>query len=178
MCDHNNAIFFHSHANHYAVVNLTERRYNVAKFQTGVVMEAGWKTTGPTPLSVVLETVEKCLKFLQKDPQNVIVVHCLDGKTNSAVLVAAVLLACKFVTTFSDGLKFFELKRCAPHIENYHKTLLKYVEKAFSERHIVTRGVTITSLILEPVPNFSKQGDGCRPFVQLVRNNQVFNRFF
>ena len=29
------------HSGHYAVVNLTERRYNVAKFQTGVVIDAG-----------------------------------------------------------------------------------------------------------------------------------------
>ena len=162
------------HANRYAVVNLTERRYSVAKFHTGTVFEAGWKTSGPTPLNVVLETVEKCLKFLQADPQNVVIIHCLDGKSNSAILVAGMLLACKFVTSFRDALKFFELKRCAPHLENYHMTMLKYIEKAFAERQYVSRSVTITSLILEPVPIFSKQGDGCRPYVQLVRNNQVF----
>jgi hypothetical protein len=29
------------HSGHYAVVNLTERRYHVAKFHTGIVIDAG-----------------------------------------------------------------------------------------------------------------------------------------
>ena len=161
------------HANQYAIINLTERRYNVAKFQSGVVIEGGWKTTSPTPLNVVLETTEKCLRFLEKDPQNIIVAHCIDGKANSAVLVASILLATKFVPTYKDALKFFELKRCGANLENHHLTTLKYAEKAFKDRQLVTRSVTLTSIILEPVPMFTKQGDGCRPYVQIVRNNQV-----
>jgi cyclin G-associated kinase len=112
-------------------------------------------------------------QFLQLDPQNIVIVHCIDGKTNSAVLVSALLLACRFVASHHDAVKFFELKRCAPHLDNYHVTLLKYAEKAFAERQVVTRSVTINSLILEPVPIFTKQGDGCKPYVQIVRNNQA-----
>jgi len=164
------------HANHYVVVNLTERRYNVAKFQSGVVIEGGWKTTSPTPLSVVLETAEKCLRFLQKDPQNIVIAHCIDGKANSAVLIAAILLATNFVTSYKDALKFFEFKRCAAHLEQHHITTLKYIEKSLRDRQFVTRSVTLTSIILEPVPLFTKQSDGCRPFVQIIRNNQVINK--
>jgi hypothetical protein len=56
------AVIENCHAHHYAVVNLTERRYNAAKFATGSVIDAGWKTSGPTPLDVVLETAERCLQ--------------------------------------------------------------------------------------------------------------------
>jgi hypothetical protein len=34
------------HANHYAIVNLSERRYTHTKFHSGVVIDAGWKVAG------------------------------------------------------------------------------------------------------------------------------------
>ena len=114
------------------IVNLSERRYNgPLKFPTGQVVNAGWRTSSVTPFVLVVETVNSCLHYLRADPKHVLLVHCLDGRSNTAVLVCAILLACKFVTSFKDALKFFALKRCEALLDNYHVTMLKYLENVY-----------------------------------------------
>ena len=109
------------------VVNLSEKRYNgPLKFPTGKVVNAGWRTAAVTPLFLVLETVTNCLQYLQADPNHIIVIHCLDGKSNTAVLCCAILLACKFVTSFKDALKFFALKRCEALLDNFINFVLHF----------------------------------------------------
>lgn len=102
-----------------------------------------------------------------------IVVHCLNGKANSAVLVVGLLLACGFVSNYKDGLKFFALKRCDPVLEPHHKIILRYMETAFSGSLTVieSRVVNVTSVVLEPVPTFSKTSEGCRPFVEVTKSD-------
>ena len=74
------AILENRHANHYSVMNLTERTYNVSKFATGLVSQPGWTTSRPTAFKIVVETLNHCLDFLRRDAKNVIVIHCLNGK--------------------------------------------------------------------------------------------------
>ena len=107
------------------------------------------------------------------------VIHCLDGKANTAVLVVGLLMACGFVQSYKDGLKFFALKRCDALLEAHHRIILRYIEAAFSgpSSMIESREVTITSVVLEPVPMFSKAGDGARPFVELTKSNQLSQRY-
>ena len=58
--------------------------------------------------------------------------HCLDGKSNTAVLAVGLLIACGFVTNYKDGLKFFGLKRCEASLEAHHRIALRYLESAFT----------------------------------------------
>ena len=166
------------HPNHYMVFNLTERSYNVQKFATGLVSQPGWSTQKPTAFKTVLETIHLCLDFLRRDAKNVIVIHCMDGKANTAILVVGLLMACGFVKNYKDGLKFFGLKRCDPVLEPYQRIILRYLEAAFSgpSSIVESRVVTISSVVLEPVPMFSKAGDGARPFVEVTKSDNVSQR--
>ena len=172
------AILEHRHANNYSVYNLTERTYNVQKFTTGMVSQPGWFTQKPTAFKTVTETLSLCLDFLKRDAKNVLVIHCLDGRANSAVLVVALLLACGFVQNYKDGLKFFGLKRCEPLLEAHHKITLRYLETAFSgpSNFVESRMVTVSSVVLEPVPGFSKTAEGCRPFVEVCKADSATQR--
>ena len=107
-----------------------------------------------------------------------IVIHCLDGKANTAVLIVGLLMACGFVQSYKDGLKFFALKRCDALLEPHQRIILRYIEAAFSgpSPMIESREVTITSVVLEPVPMFSKAGDGARPFVEVTKSDQLSPR--
>ena len=166
------AIIESKHASRYMIVNLSEKRYNgTLKFPNGQVVNAGWRTAAATPLVLVLETVNNCLNFLRSDTKHVLIVHCLDGRSNTAVLVSAILLACRFVTSFKDALKFFALKRCEALLDNYHVTMLKYLESAYvsPSSMVESRVITITSIILEPVPLFTKNQDGCRPYLEVIK---------
>ena len=173
------AILESRHPNHYSVMNLTDRNpYNVQKFATGLVSQPGWATQKPTAFKTVLETLNLCLDFLRRDANNIIVIHCMDGKSNTAVLVVGLLIACGFAQSYKDGLKFFGLKRCEAALEPHHKIMLRYLESAFSgpSRFIESRVVTLTSIVLEPVPCFSKTADGARPFVELAKCDSTSNR--
>ena len=159
--------------------NFADRNpYNVQKFATGLVSQPGWATQKPTAFKTVLETLNLCLDFLRRDANNIIVIHCMDGKSNTAVLVVGLLIACGFAQNYKDGLKFFGLKRCEAALEPHHKIMLRYLESAFSgpSRFIESRVVTLTSIVLEPVPCFSKTADGARPFVELAKCDSTSNR--
>ena len=160
------------------IVNLSERRYNgPLKFPTGQVVNAGWRTSTVTPLVLVLETVNNALHFLRADPKHILIVHCLDGRANTAVLVCAILMACQFVTSFKDALKFFALKRCEALLDNYHVNMLGYLESAYTSpsSFVESRAITITSIILEPVPLFTKNQDGVRPYVEVTKGGETEN---
>ena len=74
--------------------NFADRNpYNVQKFATGLVSQPGWATQKPTAFKTVLETLNLCLDFLRRDTNNIIVIHCMDGKSNTAVLVVGLLIA-------------------------------------------------------------------------------------
>lgn len=166
------------HSNHYSVINLTERTYNVAKFSTGIVSQPGWQSSKPTSFKLVLETINLCLDFLKRDSSNVIVIHCMDGKSNTAVLIIGLLMACGFVNNYKDGLRFFALKRCEALLKPHHKIMLRYLESAFSgpSSLIESRVVTVTSVVLEPVPGFSKTAEGCRPFIEVTKADSQTQR--
>ena len=87
-------------------------------------------------------------------------------------------MACGFVQSYKDGLKFFALKRCDALLEPHQRIILRYIEAAFSgpSPMIESREVTITSVVLEPVPMFSKAGDGARPFVEVTKSDQLSPR--
>lgn len=79
---------------------------------------------------------------------------------------------------YKDGLKFFGLKRCGALLEPHHKITLRYLETAFSglSSVIESRTVTVTSVVLEPVPGFSKTAEGCRPFVEVSKPDSSTQR--
>ena len=164
------AIIESRHASKYMILNLSERSYDKAKFPTGKVVVGGWKTSAPTPLETVLKSVVKTLDFLAENPQHIAVVHCLDGKSNTAVLVVGVLMAVGFVQSFKDGLKFFALKRCDAALLRHQITTLRYLESVYVSSpspSLELSTISINSVILEPIPLFNKGQDGCRPYVEV-----------
>ena len=160
------------HADHYCVVNLCERKYESVKFPRGKVFDAHWSSQIPPSVEQVLEMSMKTLEFLGQHKTNVAVIHCLDGKSNTAILASAIFIISKIFTRLQDALKFFEIKRCEPILSHGQRCLLANVEKLITTSaasvHIPRTSVSITSVIFEPVPCFTKAGDGVRPFVDLV----------
>ena len=58
-----------------------------------------------------------------------IAVHCLDGRSNTALLFAAVLMVCKVFSGHEDCLNLFELKRCEPVLTGGQRAVLKQLER-------------------------------------------------
>ena len=59
------------------------------------MFDTDWSTLVVPSLVQVLQTSIQCLEFLAKNKRNVIAIHCVDGRSNSAMLFAALMLVGK-----------------------------------------------------------------------------------
>lgn len=98
----------------------------------------------------------------------------MDGKASSAVVVAALFLYTQLFRSIEEGLQMFAVKRCPPGLNasqyrylDYYKSLL--AEPPFRPHH---KPVTLATLTLSPVPLFTKNRDGCRPYIEIFQGDQ------
>ncbi len=86
-------------------------------------------------------------------------VHCLDGRTNSALLFAAVMMVSGAMTSPAECLNLFELKRCEPILSTGQRMLLKQLERVLKHGpSIQVSGLILTvgpELVLISEPNTS-----------------------
>ncbi len=117
------------HADHYAVVNLTERRYAHSKFPRGKVIDADWSTNITPTVEQLLRVATQVLEFLGQNRQNVAAIHCLDGRSNTAMLFASILLAARVFQSHREALALFEAKRGEPILDYGQRNVLKQLDK-------------------------------------------------
>ncbi|KAE8899316.1 hypothetical protein PF005_g6923 [Phytophthora fragariae] len=86
------SVFLNSrHPNSYRVYNLSERSYDYNKFE-GRVAECGFPDHHPPPLQLLLDIVNDMLQWIFKSANNVVVVHCVDGKGRTGLVCSCYLL--------------------------------------------------------------------------------------
>jgi len=162
------------HCDHYTVYNVSERIYPASKYPTGKLVQAGWPVGSVPSLDTVLDLCSTMLDFLSRDVRNVVVIHCLDGKSSTAYMVSALLLYSGLVTTAEAALAVFAGKRCDPVLTAGQLTSLTHMATLLISKQPVLKSpfVTITNLVIEPIPLFNKAGDGCRPYVELFQGKE------
>ena len=105
-----------------------------------------------------------------------IAVHCLDGRSNTALLFASMLMVCKVFPGHEDCLNLFELKRCEPVLTGGQRAVLRQLERVLKHGpsvQVSQQEVTIGSVIMEPVPLYTKANDGVRPFVEVYSGSKL-----
>lgn len=85
------------------------------------ILTCGWSSPcinkSETPcLPHILDVCYAMHAFLSLDPKNVVVVYCANGRTRTAIVVAAFLKLSRVVTTSLEGFRLFLSKRC-PHLD-------------------------------------------------------------
>lgn len=165
----------------YAIYNVSGRSYASGRLGSGRVVECGWGMTHGVssghvvrhapPLHALYSLCNDIYNFLEQDPKNVCIVHCMDGKATSATLVCAFLM---FVNLFSkpeDAAQMFAVKRMPPGLHPSEMRYLYYMSHVLQspplEPHF--KPVTLISVTLQPVPLFTKVRDGCRPYVEVYQ---------
>ncbi|TRY81208.1 hypothetical protein TCAL_10445 [Tigriopus californicus] len=169
------------HSAHYAIVNVCERKYPASRFVCGTVIDSTWSSQIIPSIEQVLEMSIKVIEFLSKDKKNVVVIHCLNGKSNSAMLFSAVMLVGKVFSHYSEALALFEEKRCEPQISFGQRSVLIHLEKLLQSGPSLTLSqqvLNVNSIILEPVPLFTKALDGTRPFYEIYQGSQLISTNF
>lgn len=169
-------LFFDSkHPGHYAVYNLSPRSYRPARFHNRV-SECGWPARRAPNLQNLYSICKNMHLWLKQDQKNVCIVHCLDGRAASAVVVCSFLCFCRLFTTAEAAVYMFSMKRCPPGIWPSHKRYIEYMCDMMAEEPIIPHGkpILIRSIVMTPVPLFSKLRNGCRPFCEVyVRDERV-----
>nr|XP_048302973.1 cyclin-G-associated kinase isoform X3 [Myodes glareolus] len=156
------------HPGHYAVYNLSPRIYRASKFHNRV-SECGWAARRAPHLHGLYTLCRSMHAWLREDHRNVCVVHCMDGRAASAVAVCAFLCFCRLFSTAEAAVYMFSMKRCPPGIWPSHKRYIEYVCDMVAEEPITphSKPMLVKSVVMTPVPLFSKQRNGCRPFCEV-----------
>uniref|UniRef100_A0A9J8CLB1 Cyclin-G-associated kinase n=2 Tax=Cyprinus carpio TaxID=7962 RepID=A0A9J8CLB1_CYPCA len=156
------------HAGHYAVYNLSKRSYRPARFHNRV-SECGWQPRRAPTLKNLYSICKNMHQWLKQDQRNICIIHCLDGRAASAVVVCAFLCFCRLFSTAEAAVYMFSMKRCPPGISPSHKRYIEYMCDMMAEEPIIphSKPITIRSVTMTPVPLFNKQRNGCRPFCEV-----------
>ena len=114
--------------------------------------------------------------YLERDAKNVCVLHCMDGKASSAVVVVALFLYTNLFHTIEEGLQMFAIRRSPPGLNasqyrclNYYASLVRQNGPNALPHH---KPVALINLTVRPVPLFTKNRDGCRPYVEVYQADQ------
>merc|ERR1712106_261221 len=156
------------HCGHYTVYNVSERMYSDTKYPTGKLVQAGWPAGAVPSLDAVLDLCSTMLDFLSRDVRNVVVIHCLDGKSSTAYMTSALLLYSGLVTTVEAAIAVFAGKRCEPVLSSGQMASLNHMATLVVSKPPVLKSPFVT----EPIPLFNKAGDGCRPYVELFQGKE------
>ncbi|NXJ03356.1 GAK kinase, partial [Odontophorus gujanensis] len=133
------------------------------------VSECGWPARRAPNLQNLYSICKNMHLWLKQDQKNVCIVHCLDGRAASAVVVCSFLCFCRLFTTAEAAVYMFSMKRCPPGIWPSHKRYIEYMCDMMAEEPIIphSKPILVRSIIMTPVPLFSKQRNGCRPFCEV-----------
>ncbi|NWR59493.1 GAK kinase, partial [Bucorvus abyssinicus] len=133
------------------------------------VSECGWPARRVPNLQNLYSICKNMHLWLKQDQKNVCIVHCLDGRAASAVVVCSFLCFCRLFTTAEAAVYMFSMKRCPPGIWPSHKRYIEYMCDMMAEEPIIphSKPILVRSIIMTPVPLFSKQRNGCRPFCEV-----------
>ncbi|NXG08383.1 GAK kinase, partial [Sakesphorus luctuosus] len=133
------------------------------------VSECGWPARRAPNLQNLYSICKNMHLWLKQDQKNVCIVHCLDGRAASAVVVCSFLCFCRLFTTAEAAVYMFSMKRCPPGIWPSHKRYIEYMCDMMAEEPIIphSKPILIRAIVMTPVPLFSKQRNGCRPFCEV-----------
>uniref|UniRef100_A0A8C6YKC3 DnaJ heat shock protein family (Hsp40) member C6 n=1 Tax=Nothoprocta perdicaria TaxID=30464 RepID=A0A8C6YKC3_NOTPE len=157
------------HPDHYTVFNLSPKYYRSAKFHNRV-SECSWPVRQAPSLHNLYAVCKNMHNWLQQNPKNVCVIHCMDGRAASAVLVSAMFCFCHLFSNPGPAIQLLNLKRPGIVLWPSHRRYIGYMCDLIADKPVIPhcKPLTIKSVTLSPVPCFNKQRNGCRPFCDIL----------
>jgi len=92
------------------VFNLSQRPYDVALFN-GRVVEMGWPDHFAPPLFLLFDIIKSIDAWLKADENNVVVVHCLAGRSRTGIVISTYLVYSGLFVDMSAALEFYARQR-------------------------------------------------------------------
>lgn len=150
----------------YMIVNVSGRAYGSYKFGHNKKLINGnesWKDSAK--IASFVELIDICDKIsdwlVGQKEKKLLIVHCIDGKLNSSILVSSFLLYIGMFKNYEASSNLFAVRRCPINLNAAHKRYLDYVTNfnlknktdLFDKK---AEKVTIKSVIMNGIPLFSK----------------------
>ncbi|XP_074160939.1 phosphatidylinositol 3,4,5-trisphosphate 3-phosphatase TPTE2-like [Sminthopsis crassicaudata] len=99
------------HPDHYKIYNLcSERTYNPSYFHNRVERFPIDDHNVPTIIDM-LKFVDSVFEWMETDPKNIIVVHCMGGKGRTGTMICIWLIASEHFNTTKESLEYFGKRR-------------------------------------------------------------------
>ncbi|XP_041507870.1 putative tyrosine-protein phosphatase auxilin isoform X2 [Microtus oregoni] len=157
------------HLDHYTVYNLSPKSYRTAKFHSRV-SECSWPIRQAPSLHNLFAVCRNMYNWLLQNPKNVCVVHCLDGRAASSILVGAMFIFCNLYSTPGPAVRLLYAKRPGIGLSPSHRRYLGYMCDLLADKpyrpHF--KPLTIKAITVSPIPFFNKQRNGCRPYCDVL----------
>ncbi|RMC05657.1 hypothetical protein DUI87_17742 [Hirundo rustica rustica] len=98
------------HGDNYLVLNLSEKRYDLAKLNPKI-MDVGWPDLHAPLLDKVCTICKAMESWLDNDPQHVVVIHCREGKGRIGVVISSYMHFTNVSASADQALDRFAMKK-------------------------------------------------------------------
>lgn len=89
-------------------------------------------------------------------------------------MACALLLYAGVVSTSEEALRLFATRRCQPpELQPSELRTIKYMGLMSSGKLPHTKPMILRSLMIQPVPLFTRARDGCRPYIEIYSNGAM-----
>ncbi|KAK1334728.1 LOW QUALITY PROTEIN: hypothetical protein QTO34_004294 [Cnephaeus nilssonii] len=164
------------HGDNYLVLNLSERRYDLARLNRKV-LDVGWPELHAPPLDKVCAICKAQESWLHSHPQHVVVIHCRGGKGRIGVVIACYMHFTNVSASADQALDRFAMKK---YYDDKVSALMQPSQKRYVQflSGLLSGTVKMNAsplflhfVILHGTPNFDTGGT-CRPFLKLYQAMQ------
>ena len=157
------------HGDKYWLINTSERAtYDKETYFNNQASEYHWPDHHGPPFHYCFQIAKECYRFLQGDPENVIIVHCNSGKGRTGTGICAFLLFCGFFDNVDDCVRFYGHRRFTTGKGVSQPCQLRYLYyfESFYMGKIKSPAVKrLVKVEMHGVPKM--QGDGCMPHFKI-----------
>uniref|UniRef100_A0A8C5LGM4 Tensin 3 n=1 Tax=Jaculus jaculus TaxID=51337 RepID=A0A8C5LGM4_JACJA len=164
------------HGDNYLVLNLSEKRYDLAKLNPKI-MDVGWPELHAPPLDKMCTICKVQESWLNSDPQHVVVIHCRGGKGRIGVVISSYMHFTSVSASADQALDRFAMKK---FYDDKVSALMQPSQKRYVQflSGLLSGSVKMNAsplflhfVILHGAPSFDT-GGACRPFLKLYQAMQ------
>ncbi|KAG7212508.1 hypothetical protein KM043_012818 [Ampulex compressa] len=125
-------------------------------------------------LSALYQICQDIYRYLNADFNHVVVLYCTDGYRASATIACTLLIYARALTTPEEAIALFTTRRCQPpQLQPSELRSINYMSLLSSSMHPHTKPLILRSLLIQPVPLFTRAKDGCRPYIEIYSNGAL-----
>ncbi|KOC61652.1 Cyclin-G-associated kinase [Habropoda laboriosa] len=124
-------------------------------------------------LSALYQICQDIYRYLNADFNHVVVLYCTDGYRASATVACTLLIYARGFSTPEEAIAMFTTRRQSPQLQPSELRSINYMSFLSTGVQPHTKPLALRSLVIQPVPLFTRARDGCRPYIDIYSNGAL-----